>query len=116
MSQIPRTDVSDFISDLHAGSFERMLSAALSDVAAAVVDNNKQGEVQVKFVLKKLGEGSQVVVAHQLKFAKPTSAGKASEEAKRETVMHVGKYGRLTLVPDTQGALDFGLKKTDANA
>jgi hypothetical protein len=31
--------------------------------------------------------------------------------------MHVGKYGRLSLVPDTQGALDFtATKKTDAKA
>jgi hypothetical protein len=117
MSQVQRTDVSEFLGDLHAGTFERMFSAALSDVASAVVDNNKQGEVTLKFTIKKLGEGSQVVVAHQLKFAKPTSAGKATEEAKRETPMHVGKYGRLSLVPDTQGALDFTMpKKTDAKA
>lgn len=99
------TDVSEFLSDLDAGVFERKLSVALSQAAAAVVDHDKVGEVTVKFTLKKIAGTSQVSCAHLLKFTRPTSGGKASEEDKRDTVLHVGKNGRLSLVPETQGVL-----------
>lgn len=96
------TDVGTFITDLDGGQFERKLSVALSQVAAAVTDNDKAGEVTVKFSLAKVGGTSQVTVSHQLKYTKPTSSGKSSEEEKRSTVLHVGKYGRLSLVPESQ--------------
>lgn len=96
------TDVTEFISDLDGGVFERQLSAALSQSAAACVDNQKQSEVTVKFVLKPIGGTSQVHVAHTLVFKKPTSTGKTSEETNQTTTLHVGKFGRLTLVPETQ--------------
>lgn len=38
----------------------------------------------------------------ELKFTKPTMDGKASEEATRKTVMHVGKNGVMSLVPQSQ--------------
>lgn len=43
------TDVAEFITDLDGGQFERLLSIALSQTAAAVVDNGKKGEVKVTF-------------------------------------------------------------------
>lgn len=96
------TDVSEFITDLDAGLFERKLSTALSQVAAAVVDRDRVGEVSVKFSLKKIPGTSQVHVAHQIKYVRPTENGKASEEDERTTPMHVGKYGRLSFVPENQ--------------
>lgn len=96
------TDVSEFISDLDAGVFERKLSTALSQVAAAVTDHDKVGEVTVKFKLSKLAGTSQVTLSHELKLSRPTSSGRATEEDKRQTVMHVGKNGRLSLVPESQ--------------
>lgn len=99
------TDVSEFLSDLDAGVFERKLSVALSQAAAAVVDHDKAGEVTVKFSLKKIAGTSQVSCSHLLKFSRPTSGGKVSEEDSRDTVLHVGKNGRLSLVPETQTLL-----------
>ena len=96
------TDVAEFISDLDGGVFERQLSVALSQSAAAAVDNQKQSEVTVKLVLKPIRGTSQVHVAHTLVFKKPTSTGKTSEETNQTTTMHVGKFGRLSLVPETQ--------------
>lgn len=96
------TDVTEFIGDLDGGVFERLLSVALSQSAAASVDNQKQSEVHVKFVLKPIGGTHQVHVAHQLVYKKPTSTGKTSEETNQTTTMHVGKFGRLSLVPETQ--------------
>lgn len=96
------TDVNEFLSDLDAGIFERKLSVALSQAAAAVTDHDKVGEVTVKFQLKKVPGTSQVTCTHLLTYQRPTSSGKVREEDKRSTVLHVGKFGRLSLVPETQ--------------
>lgn len=96
------TDVPEFLSDLDAGVFERKLSVALSQAAAAVSDHDKVGEVTVKFSLKKVPGTSQVTCTHLLTYSHPTSSGKVREEDKRSTVLHVGKFGRLSLVPEAQ--------------
>jgi len=96
------TDVAEFIADLDGGVFDRKLSIALSQVAAASVDNDKTGEVSVKFTFKKIPGTSQVHCEHQLKFTRPTMDGKASEEEKRTTPLHVGKFGSLTLSSPNQ--------------
>lgn len=91
------TDVSEFVTDLDGGVFDRKLSVALSQVAAAAMDHDKSGEVVVKFTFKRIPGTGQVTCDHQLKFTKPTQDGSASEEEKRTTVLHVGKYGALSL-------------------
>lgn len=91
------TDVSEFMTDLDGGVFDRKLSIALSQVAAATVDNDKQGKVTVEFAFSRIAGTSQVRCEHTLKFVKPTMDGKAGEEEKRSTVLHVGKFGALTL-------------------
>jgi len=96
------TDVGEFITDLDGGVFDTKLSTALSQVAAAVVDHDKVGEVTVSFSFKKIPGTSQVHCAHKLKFNKPTMDGKAGEEESRTTPLHVGKFGRLTLAPENQ--------------
>ncbi|KPU96629.1 hypothetical protein APR50_32675 [Variovorax paradoxus] len=101
-SSAAATDVGEFVSDLDGGIFDRKLSIALSQVAAAVVDQDKAGEVSIAFSFKKIPGTSQVHCEHRLKFTKPTLDGKAGEEEKRTTALHVGKFGRLTLAPETQ--------------
>lgn len=96
------TNVGEFITDLDGGVFDHKLSIALSQVAAATVDNDKTGEVSVKFTFKKIPGTTQVHCEHQLKFTRPTMDGKASEEEKRTTPLHVGKYGSLTLSAPNQ--------------
>lgn len=91
------TDVAEFITDLDGGVFDRKLSIALSSVAAAVVDNDKAGEVNIKLSLTRIPGTNQVRCEHTLKFQRPTMDGKASEEEKRSTVLHVGKFGALSL-------------------
>ncbi|MDP4074224.1 hypothetical protein [Acidovorax sp. A1169] len=99
------TDVAEFITDLDGGQFDRMLSIALSQVAAGTVDNDAKGEVNIKFVFEKIPGSSQVLCKHILKFSRPTINGRASEEASRKTALHVGKFGRLTLAPESQLAM-----------
>jgi hypothetical protein len=91
------TDVGEFITDLDGGVFDRKLSIALSQVAAAAVDNDKAGEVNIKFTFSRIAGTNQVRCDHTLKFIKPTMDGKAGEEEKRSTVLHVGKFGALSL-------------------
>ena len=91
------TDVGEFITDLDGGVFDRKLSIALSQVAAAVVDHEKAGEVSVSMKFTRIDGTSQVRCAHTLKFNKPTMDGKSSEEETRATVLHVGKFGALSL-------------------
>lgn len=91
------TDVSEFITDLDGGMFERILSQALSDTAAAAVDHGKVGEVTVKFKIERISGTQQVRMQHDVKFKKPTSMGTASEDTSGATVLYVGKYGALSL-------------------
>jgi len=99
------TDVGEFITDLDGGQFDRMLSVALSQVAAGVVDNDGAGEVTLKLKFSKVPGAAQVICQHGLKFTRPTADGKASEEVTRKTALHVGKYGRLSLAPENQIAM-----------
>lgn len=98
------TDVGEFITDLDGGMFDRKLSIALSQVAAAAMDNDKVGDVSVNFKFKKIPGTAQVHCAHTLKFSKPTPDGKAGEEETRSTALHVGKFGALSLAPANQMA------------
>jgi hypothetical protein len=98
------TDVGEFITDLDGGQFDRMLSTALSQVAAGVIDNEKVGEVTVKFAFEKIPGTHQVLCKHTCKFTRPTMDGKAGEEVTRKTALHVGKFGALSLAPPNQMA------------
>ncbi len=96
------TDVPEFIAELDGANFEHKLSIALSQVAAACVDNDKVGEVSIKFAFKKIPGTSQVHCEHTLKFTRPTMDGKSGEEEKRTTPLHVGKFGKLSIAPENQ--------------
>lgn len=102
ISQSAATDVPQLIQELDGGQFERMLSIALSQSAAATVDNGKVSEIVVKFKLKPIGGTHQVHCEHALVFKKPTASGETSEKASQTTTLHVGKFGRLTLIPESQ--------------
>lgn len=97
------TDVVQFIADLEGGVFEQKLSAALSDVAAATIDNDSAGEVIVKFTTKRIGQSYMVNVSTELKYKRPTkNGGEATEKIRSATPMHVGTGGRMTLYPESQ--------------
>ena len=93
------TDVEEFMSDLDGGQFARMLSVALSQVSAGVLDAERKvkGKVQITLDITRIPKTGQVCIDHKLSFVRPTMQGKASEEATGQTVMHVGQAGRLTL-------------------
>lgn len=93
------TDVAEFIGALDGGVFEQKLSVAVSQVAAASMDNDGKGEVLIKLIFERLPGTFQCRVQHQLKFIKPTIDGEAGEKETRATVLWVGQYGRLSVLP-----------------
>lgn len=104
------TNLAEVLEDLNGGVFAQQVGRAFSDVALGVVtngDRRRGGKVTITFDMTRIGESTQVAVKHTLSFTKPTSRGKASEESTTETPMHVGRGGKLSLVPDTQTKFDF---------
>jgi hypothetical protein len=99
------TKIENFFADLDGGVFEEKIIRAISDVAAAVIDNNKAGKISISLDFKRIGSSSQVTIDHKLVYVKPTSKGKASEENTTQTPMHVGARGKVTLFPEDQHQL-----------
>jgi hypothetical protein len=91
------TDVTEFIGDLSAGTIERALSVALSQTAASAIDTDKKGKVQLTFDLERIAGTQQVRIGHSLQFVRPTMTGRVTELTEGADVMHVGKYGALSL-------------------
>jgi hypothetical protein len=110
------TNVGQFMVDLDGGTYESALSMALSTVAAAVVDqghanghSKKKGAVTTSFDFEHLPGTNQVRVTYQVKFTRPTSLGRATEETEGNSVLHVSRGGRLSAAQPglfgTQGSL-----------
>ncbi|MGR2920764.1 hypothetical protein [Acinetobacter sp. 1125_18A] len=101
------TDVPNFIGDLNAGIFEKQLGAVLSDVAAGVVMNNKQGEVTIKLKIKQISDTQQVNVSHSIDYKTPTAKGHRTELSEGATPMHVLKGGCISLMPERTNMKDY---------
>lgn len=98
------TDPTQLIADLDGGMFANKLGAALSAVAAAVIDHGKgkkKGKITVTLDFSQIGDSHQVQLDHTLTFSHPTPHGKQSEEDQTSTPLYVSKKG-LMLFPDTQ--------------
>ena len=91
------TDVPEFISDLDGGQLERALSVALSRVASHVVDREKAGKVVLSLSIQPIKGTHQIAVDADLSYSHPTLKGKTSESAESTTVLHVGRFGRISL-------------------
>lgn len=91
--------------ELDGGIFDRKVSHAMAQTAMAVVnaeDKSKKGTVTLEFEFERIGEGAQINMAHTIKFTRPTLRGKIQETDKTQTLLHVGKGGKMTITPDTQ--------------
>lgn len=95
-------DPNEVLGEFDGGQFMLILSRALGTVAAAVVDNKRKGKITLEFDFAQIPNTQQVSITHSLKLSRPTADGEASEKVKRDTVMHVGKYGKLTVMPESQ--------------
>lgn len=98
-------DFTEVFEELDAGIFGRKVSHALSETAMAVVnaESRKQtGKLTLEFNIERIGEGAQVNMTHKLTYQKPTLRGKVNETDETQTLLYVGKGGKLTVTPDTQ--------------
>lgn len=94
------TDTNEFFDELNAGVFASQLGHALSEVASGVVDHGRKGKVVITLDMSRIGESSQVKIAHKLDYVVPTKRGSKREDTTTDTPMHVGSGGRLTLFPE----------------
>lgn len=108
------TDLDSLFDELNAGVFRQQIERALSDVALGVVthgDRGKKGKVVLTFDMARIGESNQVNLTHRLEYRAPTARGKRTEDVTTDTPLHVGRNGKLSLMPDTQMDLDVGAKR-----
>ena len=103
------TNVSQVIGELDGGQFEGQLSTVLSEVAAAVMDNDGKGKASITLDIKRIANSSQVTVLHTIKYSRPTKVGTRSEDIARSTPMYVGTKGSLSYFPENQAKM-FDLK------
>jgi hypothetical protein len=112
MNQAIHTDVSTFFSEIDAGRLEAQLGAALSLCGGALMDNAGTSKVTITFDLKRVANSGQVHIASKMSYQHPTAVGKKSEVCDATTLMHVGKGGRMTYMPESQ----IDMFKTPATA
>lgn len=95
------SELDEFFSELGAGAFEQKLTQILGETASAVMTNNREGEVTIKLKMKPISS-SQAKITHSIDFKAPTIHGQKSEKNTTDTVMYVGKKGKLSLFPEDQ--------------
>lgn len=91
------TDHTQFIDDIDGGVFAQQLGYAISEVASAVVDNDKAGEITIKLKLTKGVGANSVTIDHKLTSIAPLADGRKLEDHGAKTSMHVNKDGDVTL-------------------
>ncbi len=95
------SQIGEFIGELGAGVFEEKLARVLNETASAVMANDREGEVILRFKMKPISS-SQAKVMHSIEFKAPTLNGVKSEKNSTDTVMYVGQKGKMSLFPEDQ--------------
>lgn len=101
-------DFGQTLADLDGGVFLQKLSQAVKDTALGVVahgDSGRKGKVVVELTMQRIGESSQITMAHKLRFERPTKRGKIAEEDTTETALYVSPRIGVSIMPDNQ--IDF---------
>ncbi|KFA99445.1 hypothetical protein [Vibrio sp. ER1A] len=94
-----KTDFPGLISQIEAGSISNVLGLAMSNVALAVANSGKQGEVSLKIKLKPASQTDpsilNTVVSMAVNEPKP-KFGSKKEDFKYDTVAYCGYGGKVT--------------------
>lgn len=91
-------------------SLPLLLTRCLADAATAVAESGAKGDkAKVSLTLELTpGRGPMALVCDaKISYAHPTLHGKKAEESHAAHEVYVNAAGAVTLVPDTQGHLDF---------
>lgn len=107
------SNIGEFIGELGAGVFEEKLARVLGETASAVMSNERDGEVILRFKMKPISS-SQAKVTHSIEFKAPTLNGVKTEKNTTDTVMYVGQKGKMSLFPEDQMQM-FGKRGETAN-
>lgn len=98
------TDIGQFIEELGAGVVEEKLAHIITQVAGAVMQHNKQGEVSLTLKFDPAGSASdQLSVKHTIKYKQPKKRGELVETDLQETIMYVNDGNNPTQFPENQG-------------
>lgn len=112
-----KTNITEFIGELGAGTVESKLEHVLSDAALSAVmhgDGKRKSKVAIELTFSQVGENNQVIVSHKIACTSLTKRGKRMEEDTTETPFFVGKGGVLTInPPEEEMTGQFNLQKVD---
>ncbi len=104
----------EVLGEIDAGVMERIASKSLCDMACNVMDQKRKGKIVITLELDHIKNTQQVNIKSSIKAHMPTmDNGDRMETVKRDTAMFVGKFGKLSVVPDTQLGLP-GMEKKAA--
>ncbi len=96
----------EVLNDLDGGVFAEKIGVALSEVALfTCLYGGKGGRVTIQIDMARIGDSSQVEMAHTLIYKHATQKGEITEKNTTITPMHVGRGGVLSLVPHDQRSL-----------
>lgn len=109
---IQPTDVEQFITALDAGTLEPRLAQLLSNVATAVMEYQRKGEVKLTLKFQHMDNASQMIVQAELAFKAPTSRGEQTEKRNSKTMYWVHQKGHLTDLPPSTSDDMFAAPKT----
>lgn len=96
-----KTEVSEFIANLEAGTLESQLGYTLSKAALSVMlhgQGKRKGKVNLELTISEFND-RQVIISHKLSSTILTSKGKTSEDATTDTPFYVAKGGVLSIMP-----------------
>ena len=109
-----QTDIEHMLNTMNAGVFKEKIEASLNAAAAGVVNvpRKAKAKVQITLTIEQVGDGSQVIVSHQLSSTIPTNRGQKSEVDVTETPYFVGRGGKLTFnQPEENDQGQYSLEK-----
>lgn len=105
------TNPHEFLDSLNSSVFTNQFGRALSEVAGAVIDFGKVGEVTLTFKFSQIAESAQVKCDHTISYIQPTKRGRKREESTLNTPLYVTEKG-LELFLTTPTAQLFSSEQT----
>jgi len=111
-TKAPTTDVSDFLTDLEAGTWEPKINHAITQAALSAMEHSRQAEVTLTFKMSPYS-ASQININHKLSIKMPTLRGDKTESMVGKTALCITSNGRMTQFPENQSDM-FQTKKQEA--
>lgn len=113
---IPST-FAEVLGEVDGGVMERIVSKAMCDMAASIMDQKRDGKIVLTMSMSHIKNTTQLNIKTSVKTQMPTmDEGERTEMVKRDTAMFVGKFGKLSVAPESQLDLPGIVKRGNAAA